>query len=455
MKKSHYLKNLSTIIIVALMGIGVTSCGDDNDNDINNNQVSISASIVGSWASAIQGKDYSILMFYANGTGTEYYGINSSDNSAQTDNFSYTLNNSAKELTITYNYGETWKYKIQELTDQKLVLADIIDNETEIFYRYTGTLPNTSENNGGNDNNNEDNQGSTNSLSAPSGIFVTKNETAIIIQWNSVSDASKYNVYRSNTANGNYTLITTVSSTKATDSNPLNGDNYYKVTAANSSQESGYSSYAYISVSNGGNSQQKPATPTGITVSNEGNSYIPDVIVRWNSVNEATKYYLYKSSSANGTYTKIGETTFNFLADNNAPTSGSAYYKVKAVNNAGESSFSNYAKYTPVSNDEAFAPYITYGSCTVSGNTMTLRWSFKTGYGYGKATSVTLRVWNPYANEWQDTKLSATATSTSFSIANKSDNEGWVKAGIVVENAKGSSTPGVKIYNTKTKTWIN
>ena len=450
MKKMYYLWYLPTLMMVVLMSVGLASCGDDDDNDVNNGGT-VSASIVGSWASAMQGKDYSILVFYANGTGTEYYGINSSNNSAETDNFSYTVDHSIKELKIIYNYGEVWKYKIKELTDQKLVLVDIMDDETGTFYRYTGSLPNNS---GNNDDNGGNNQDDTNSLSAPSGISATTSGSSVIIQWNSVSGATKYNVYRSNSTNGYYSLIKTVSNTQTTDTNPLNGDNYYKITAVNVSQESGYSSYAHASISNEDNTQQKPIAPTGITVSNEGNNYIPDVVIRWNTVNRATKYQLYKSSSANGTYSKIGETTSNFLADNNAPTNGSAYYKVKAVNNAGESPFSNYAKYTPISNDEAFTPHITYGNCTVSGNTMTLRWTFKTGFGYGKATSVTLRVWNPYAEEWQDTKLSATATSTSFNIANKSDSDGGVKAGMVVENEKGSSTPGAKIYNTKTKTWL-
>ena len=143
-------------------------------------------------------------------------------------------------------------------------------------------------------------------------------------------------------------------------------------------------------------------------------------MIRWNTVTGATKYYIYKSSSANGSYSKIGENTYTLYSDSNAPTNGnSAYYKVTAVNSAGESTLSDYAKYTSVSNDDAFEPAITYGNCTASGSTITLTWSFKTGHGYGKATNVVLRVWNPYAEEWQDTNLSATATSTSFNFTYK------------------------------------
>ena len=86
---------------------------------------------------------------------------------------------------------------------------------------------------------------------------------------------------------------------------------------------------------------------------------------------------------------------------------------------------------------------------------MTLRWNNSTGSGYGKATKVILRVWNPYAEEWQDTEQSATATSASFNFSNKIDNSGYVKAGIVVSNDKGSFTAGAKVYDTKGKKWLN
>lgn len=206
----------------------------------------------------------------------------------------------------------------------------------------------------------------------------------------------------------------------------------------------------------GGSTQQKPSAPTGISVSNEGSAAVPSVVVRWNTVSGATKYYVYRSSSANGSYSKIGEATYNVYADSNAPTNGgSAYYKVKAVNSAGESAFSDYALYTSETNDKAFSPAYTYGSCTVSGTTMTLRWTNSSGYGYGKATSIVLRVWNPYAEEWQDTQLSATATSASFNFSTKIDSYGYVKAGIVVSNDKGSFTAGAKIYDANSKKWLN
>ncbi|MDE7410027.1 MAG: fibronectin type III domain-containing protein [Muribaculaceae bacterium] len=327
------------------------------------------------------------------------------------------------------------------------------------------------------------------SLTAPTGVSGSVVSNGIRLSWNPVNKAEFYTVSRSSSLNGTTVSLGYIGdtgyiyNTSVIDTKPLDGANYYFIYACNNKKGNSYSVssasapiYVYYERNGnnpggggnenpggggndnpgGGNTQQKPSAPTGISVSNEGNDYIPDVRVRWNSVSNATKYYIYKSSTASGSYSKIGETSYTQYCDSDAPTNGkTAYYKVKAVNDAGESPFSDYAKYTAKSNDEAFSPAYTYGNCTVSGTTMTLRWNNSTGSGYGKATKVILRVWNPYAEEWQDTEQSATATSASFNFSNKIDNSGYVKAGIVVSNDKGSFTAGAKVYDTKGKKWLN
>ena len=47
--------------------------------------------------------------------------------------------------------------------------------------------------------------------------------------------------------------------------------------------------------------------------------------------------------------------------------------------------------------------------------------------------------------------LRANATSASLNFPTKTDNSGYVKAGIVVSNANGSFTAGAKIYDAKSK----
>lgn len=328
------------------------------------------------------------------------------------------------------------------------------------------------------------NGNNNNSISAPTGVSATLDEdNDIFVTWNSVSNAVRYNVYYSTESSGSYSNIGYVTENYCYITNPSPGYNYIKVTAVSSNgYESGMSAYAYCYVTysgggnsgggnngggssgggnneggnGGGSSVSKPSAPTGVSVSNEGAQWAPIVRIRWNTVSGATSYKVYKGTSANGSYSLIGTSYYDYYDDDNAPTNGrGAYYKVKAVNSAGESDYSSYAHYQSISDDDAYSPGIHYGNCTVSGNTMTLRWEHLTGWGYGRATSCTLRVYDPYAEIYRDTELSPTATSTSFNFSDKIDNDGFVRAGIIVANGKGSFTPGAKVYDTKNKRFLN
>lgn len=131
--------------------------------------------------------------------------------------------------------------------------------------------------------NNNPGGGNVSSLSAPTGVSAKVSGSSVSISWNAVTGATKYNVYRNSTSTGSFSLITTVSGTTATDSNPLSGYNYYKVTAANGNTESDYSSTASVSVS------KKPATPTGLRAVQNGNA----INVSWNTASGAEYYRLY------------------------------------------------------------------------------------------------------------------------------------------------------------------
>ena len=118
--------------------------------------------------------------------------------------------------------------------------------------------------------------------SIPSGLSVTNqgsNTTPIVhLSWTSVSGATGYRIYRSSSPSSGYSQIGETSSTTFNDSSPVSGINYYKVTAYNSAGESGYSSYVQFTYeSSGGEQGQKPSIPTGLTASNQGNNYLPDI----------------------------------------------------------------------------------------------------------------------------------------------------------------------------------
>lgn len=204
----------------------------------------------------------------------------------------------------------------------------------------------------------------------------------------------------------------------------------------------------------GGTTTSKPGVPTGLTASPEGPSSAPYAMLRWNNVSGATSYLIYRSSSPGSSYSKIGTSTTYAYTDQSVTYGKTYYYKVKASNSYGTSDFSNYAEC--VFADRRKPAPVNYGNCTVSGYTMTLRWSVPSHATYGKPTSFILRIYNPYSQQYFDAQtLSASATSVSFNFSNYIDGQGYVKAGIVSVNENGTATPGSRIYDTKNKRWLN
>ncbi|NDV95394.1 hypothetical protein D0T84_10770 [Dysgonomonas sp. 521] len=295
------------------------------------------------------------------------------------------------------------------------------------------------------------------SLDPPTNINIAQSGTSVEISWSSVIGASQYNIYRSISSSGTYSKIGHSTNLSFYDSSPSIGYNYYKLTSANSdgveSILSNYVSCNYT-LSNGGN-ETKPDSPTGVTVSNDGNSLVPLITIRWNSVPDATSYKVYRSSSASGTYSQIESSTTNtFLVDSN-PREGTSYYKVKAINSVGESEYSAYASVNYKANDVAPCP-VAYGNCSVSTTTMTIRWTVPTSSGCGTPAKAYLRVRNPRSREYTDLQtLSGTANSASFSYGMWIDSDGYVYVGIITENDKGTSGGLPKVYDTKNKKWIN
>jgi len=182
--------------------------------------------------------------------------------------------------------------------------------------------------------------GGTNPPSEPTGVTASQSGSNVSISWNSSSGATSYRVYRSSSASGTYTQLGTPSSTSYTDNSPLTGDNYYKVKAVNSAGDSGYSDYTYCYFSGGGGTNP-PSAPTGVTATQSGSS----VYISWNSSSGATSYKIYRSSSAYGTYTELSmaEPIVQPWIHDVYPLTGDNYYKVKAFNSDGESSYSDYA----------------------------------------------------------------------------------------------------------------
>lgn len=69
-------------------------------------------------------------------------------------------------------------------------------------------------------------------LTAPANLTTTGGDTQAAVKWNAVANATRYQVFRSVTNGGPYTLVGTVTTTNFTDSGLLNGTNYFYVVKA-------------------------------------------------------------------------------------------------------------------------------------------------------------------------------------------------------------------------------
>ena len=154
------------------------------------------------------------------------------------------------------------------------------------------------------------------------------------IKWAAVAGASKYEVYRSGSKDGTYTLLGTTTATNYTDNKANAGYiYYYKVKAVNANSiKSNYSATVAATCH-----CARPVVKPDYLIST-GKPYI-----KWTAVPGASKYYVYRSGSSNGTYKYVGTTTATNYTDNKANAGYTYYYKVKAVSKVSSGANSYYS----------------------------------------------------------------------------------------------------------------
>jgi len=158
------------------------------------------------------------------------------------------------------------------------------------------------------------------------------------ISCNASTGADKYAFYRCATQNGTYENISnTVTTTSYNDTTVEQGViYYYKAKAGNANGWSNFSTY-----DDGKRALAIPAPP--INVSASDGTYTDRIRISWSASSGATKYQIYRSTSASSGYTLIRDNETNIYYDDTSPVSGTTYYyKVKAGNAAGWSSYSDY-----------------------------------------------------------------------------------------------------------------
>ena len=205
-----------------------------------------------------------------------------------------------------------------------------------------------------------------------------------VLTWNAVPGATSYKVYRATSQSGTYSLLGTVTTTSYTNTGAKEGTTYYyKVKAANGAGESAYSNVVSGKVV----VTPKPAAPV-VKIGNSATSGKP--VLTWNAVPGATSYKVYRATSQNGTYSLLGTVTATSYTNTGAKAGTAYWYKVKAVNSAGESAYSNVVSGKVKSvTPKLSAPVVKIGHSASSGKPM-LTWnavSGATSYKVYRATS--------------------------------------------------------------------
>ena len=179
------------------------------------------------------------------------------------------------------------------------------------------------------------------------------------LTWAAVDGAAKYEIYRSTQQSTGFTLLGTTTSTNYVNTGAAVGKTYYyKVRALNVDGAAG----AYSSTVSGAAKAVAPAAPTVTMTYSDGGK--PKLT--WSAVSGATSYRVYRSESRGTGYSLLGTTTSTSYVNTGAAVGKTYYYRVKAVNSAGTSAYSNIVSGRAKAAIPA-APRVTIGNSSASG----------------------------------------------------------------------------------------
>ena len=188
-----------------------------------------------------------------------------------------------------------------------------------------------------------------------------------MLTWNAVEGATSYRIYRSTSKGSGYSLLGTTTATSYTNTGAKAGTTYYyRVKACN---DAGLSPYSNVVSGKVKSVTPKPSAPV-VKIGHSASSGKP--MLTWNAVSGATSYKVYRATSQNGTYSLLGTVTATSYTNTGAKAGTTYYYKVKAVNSAGESAYSN------VVSGRATVTTLTMGHSSTSGKPQ-LTWKAVSG----------------------------------------------------------------------------
>ncbi|ASA26158.1 G-D-S-L family lipolytic protein [Paenibacillus donghaensis] len=183
-------------------------------------------------------------------------------------------------------------------------------------------------------------------LQAPTGLKLTDldlsaDPVTATLAWDLMDGAAKYRVYRQATTGGLAELLAETASPSYIDAAADMGMDYmYTITSVDATGLESVASQL-LNVSMVDASVAKAAVPTGLTLQSTDKN---ELTFTWQQDAAATRYQVYRSSSADGEYLLIGRTAEASYTDTTVLTTVSYYYKVSAVNAGGISGLSDALK---------------------------------------------------------------------------------------------------------------
>jgi len=169
-------------------------------------------------------------------------------------------------------------------------------------------------------------------LPAPTGVTVTAGNTQATLTWLPVTSAVKYNIYRSTTPGGPYTLLVPEAPGPSfTDTGLTNGTLYYYVVQTLSTDGGAYSEEVSVTPSS-----QLPPAPTNL-VATPGSTWAR---LTWNASAGATRYAVFRGTAVGGPYALAGYTPTTEYEEAGLGNGTTYYYVVAGVNEFGRGAFS-------------------------------------------------------------------------------------------------------------------